>query len=299
MPLRQTVRSAAVVATIHLAAALVTGIVGAPVARAQGAAADSVRRGAGTSRTDDEAAPQKTFFTRRDLVLSGAALAGSALVSVFDERIARWARQPSVQGGQSRHDLADALTVVNETPLTLGALAVYGIGALTHSETVKDVGLHTTEALVLTVAVAEAIRVPLGRARPRASPDDAFRFDAFAGFSEFDHRSFPSIHAAVAFATAAALTDEIRIRRPGAVRFAAPLLYGAAMVPGLTRIYLDQHWASDIVAGAFTGWLLGDRVVRYAHTHHRSRLDRWLLGAAVIPNGQGGAVALVTVPSPW
>lgn len=298
MRLRQFIRSASIVATTRVAAALLVGIVPAPVARAQAAAADSIRGGAKTQR-GGEAPPQKTFFTRRDLVLSGAALTGSALVSIFDDRIARWARQPSVQGGESRHDLAEALTVVNETPLTIGAFAVYGIGALTHSETVKDVGLHTTEALVLTVAVAEAIRVPLGRARPRASPDDAYRFDAFAGFSEFDHRSFPSIHAAVAFATAAALTDEIRIRRPGAVRFAAPLLYGAAMVPGLTRIYLDQHWASDIVAGAFTGWLLGDRVVHYAHTHGRSRLDRWLLGAVVVPNGQGGAAALVTVPTPW
>src|SRR5574338_150376 len=124
MPLRQDVRSAAVAAIIHLMAALPPCIAPVRVARAQAATADSAWRDAATSRTRDEAPPQKTFFTRRDLILGGAALAGSALVSTFDERIARWSRQPSVQGGASRHELADALTVVNETPLTIGAFAV-------------------------------------------------------------------------------------------------------------------------------------------------------------------------------
>jgi membrane-associated phospholipid phosphatase len=66
-------------------------------------------------------------------------------------------------------------------------------------------------------------------------------------------------------------------------------LYGAAAVPGLTRMYLDQHWASDVVAGAFIGTLLGSRVVSYAHSHRRSKLDRILLGTTVAPDGHGGA----------
>ena len=80
------------------------------------------------------------------------------------------------------------------------------------------------------------------------------------------------------------------MRRPGAVKVAAPLLYTAALVPGLTRVYLDQHWASDIAAGAFVGALLGSRVVGYAHSHRRTRLDRVLLGVNVVPDGHGGAM---------
>jgi hypothetical protein len=52
----------------------------------------------------------KTFFTRRDAVLTGIAIAGTAAVSVFDERIARWTRSENVQGEQSRRDLFDNLT---------------------------------------------------------------------------------------------------------------------------------------------------------------------------------------------
>jgi membrane-associated phospholipid phosphatase len=78
------------------------------------------------------------------------------------------------------------------------------------------------------------------------------------------------------------------------VKIAAPLLYAAATIPPLTRIYLDQHWASDLVAGAFVGTLLGSRVVRYAHSHRPTRLDRALLAVRVAPRG-GGMMLVVDV----
>jgi hypothetical protein len=236
----------------------------------------------------------KTFFTRRDLWTAVAIVGLSAAVAPSDERIARWTQRPNIQGDSSRQDLADALTVVNETPLTLAAVAAYGIGRLTGNETLADVGLHTTEALVLTVGLAELIRGPLGRVRPRASPDDAFQFKAGKGFTDFAARSYPSIHAAVAFATASSLISELQIRRPGAAKYAKPILYTVALIPGFTRMYLNQHWASDVVAGTLMGAMLGSKVVEHAHTHRRNKLDRALLGAAIVPT-RNGATASVSV----
>ena len=60
------------------------------------------------------------------------------------------------------------------------------------------------------------------------------------------------------------------------------------MIPGLTRMYLNQHWASDVVSGAFIGSLIGNRVVHYTHTHKPSKLDRVLLGSTIMPDGHGG-----------
>jgi membrane-associated phospholipid phosphatase len=234
----------------------------------------------------------KTFFTRRDLWESVAIFGASAGVAAFDERIARWTQRPNVQGDSSRQDLADALTFVNETPLTIAAFAAYGIGRISGNETLADVGLHTTESLVLTVGLAELIRGPLGRLRPRASPDDAFKFEAGKGFTDFAARSYPSIHAAVAFATASSLVAELKLRKPGAVKYAKPILYTAALIPGFTRMYLNQHWASDVVAGTFMGTMLGSRVVEYAHTHRRNKLDRALLGAAIVPTRNGAAASV-------
>lgn len=239
---------------------------------------------------------QKTFFVKRDLIASGIAFGASVAMSTFDLRIAHWARSEGVQGDSSRYDKFSTATRVNETPLTIAAFATWGIGRLAHSETTADVGLHTFEALVLTTAVSEVLRGTIGRTRPRESPEDPFLFKPGKGFTQFETRSYPSLHTAAAFATATALVGEIRIRRPDATKWAAPLLYTAAMVPGLTRIYLDQHWASDVVAGGFVGALLGSRVVSYAHSHRRNRLDRALLAVNVVPDGHGGTLVLAEIP---
>lgn len=231
----------------------------------------------------------KTFFTRRDLVATGVAVAGTAIVFQFDERIARFSQQPSVQGGPGRRRAVHALTALNETPFTFGAIAAYGIGRLSHSETTADVGLHVTEALVLTTGIGQVLRGALGRARPSSAVDGPLTHRYGRGYTDFEYRSFPSLHAATAFAASAAAVEEIRVRRPGAVRWAAPLLYGAATIPGFTRLYLDKHWASDIAAGSFLGALMGIKTVRYAHSRRRTKLDRFLLGASVVPT-PGGAV---------
>ena len=238
---------------------------------------------------------QKTFFVKRDLVASGIAVAASAAVSAFDLRIAHWARSSGVQGDSSRHDLVEELTRVNETPMMLAALATYGVGRIGGWETTADVGLHTLEALVFTTGVSQVVRGVLGRTRPRASLEDPFVFKPFTGFRAFETRSYPSLHAAASFAAATALVGEIHLRRPDAVKVAAPLLYTAALVPPMTRIYLDQHWMSDIVAGAFVGALLGSRVVSYAHSHRRTRLDEALLAVSARPDGYGGVMLVVNL----
>ena len=244
---------------------------------------------AGTPRPVVAQHADKTFFTRRDAVATGIALAGTAIVFQFDERIARWTQEPSVQGSPSRHALAKDLTLINETPFTFGALATYGIGRLAHSETTADVGLHITESLVLTTAIGQVIRGALGRARPSSAVDGPTTHRFGRGYTNFEYRSFPSLHAATAFAASAAAVEEIRLRSPRSVSWAGPLLYGAASIPGFTRLYLNKHWASDIAAGSFLGAMLGIKTVRYAHSRPRTKLDRFMLGASVSPAPDGGA----------
>lgn len=237
----------------------------------------------------------KTFFVRRDLLLLGSAIAGTAIIGQFDERIQHWTQTSGIQGSSSRHRLVSDLTHVNETTLTAAAVLGYGIGRLTRSSTTADVSLHTAEALVLTSVISQAIRGPLGRERPSVSPGDADKFQFGKGFTHFDNRSFPSLHAATGFAAATAISAEIHERNPSASWWVTPVAYSVAMIPGLTRMYLDQHWASDVVAGAFVGALVGNRVVRYAHSHNPNRLDRALLATTVGPDGRGGMVVAVSL----
>lgn len=231
---------------------------------------------------------QSGFFRKGDLLLTGAAVGATVGLSFVDVRIARWTRQPRVQGDSSRRDLVKSVTVVNEMPLTVLAVATYGVGKLSGSRAVADVGLHLTESLVVTELLSEGVRIALGRARPRASAEDQYNFRPGKGLSEFEYRAFPSLHAAVAFATAASLVEEVRIHKPSASKYASPLLYAAATIPGFTRLYLDQHWASDVLAGGFVGALIGARVVQHAHGH-RTWIDKALLGTTASPSPYGGA----------
>jgi membrane-associated phospholipid phosphatase len=250
---------------------------------------------ASVSGLPDSGRAQKTFFTRHDLVPVAIAAAVTGGVMVYDKKIARWTQEPHVQGSAGLHKTISDLTRINETPLTIASVVTYGVGRLTHSQTAADVGLHWTESLLLTDVISQAIRGPLGRARPRVSQDDPFNFHFGTGFTKFENRAFPSLHAAVGFATAASLLGEIKMRNPGATWYAAPVLYGFAMIPGLTRMYLNQHWASDVVAGAFIGQLIGGRVVYYAHTHKRTKFDRALLATSVTPDGHGGTLVSLNV----
>ncbi|HEV7992701.1 MAG TPA: phosphatase PAP2 family protein [Gemmatimonadaceae bacterium] len=229
----------------------------------------------------------KTFLTRRDLLTAGLALGATAVLSRWDTDIAQ-ASQKGWYQDSSTHNFADKVSKVNETTLTLGGLLVYGVGRLSHSNATADIALHATEAVVLASLASQVIRGPLGRARPYVTNDtDQYSFTAFKGFGNFTHRAFPSIHTSSSMAVATVLTMETHRRHPGATPFVAPVLFAAGLLPGLARIDLNQHWASDIAAGAFMGVFAGYKVTKYSHDHPGNRFDRVLLHAMVMPGPNG------------
>jgi membrane-associated phospholipid phosphatase len=69
-----------------------------------------------------------------------------------------------------------------------------------------------------------------------------------------------------------------------------PALYGGATMVGLSRMYNNKHWASDVVVGAAIGTFSGLAVVRYHRANPDGRLDRVLLRTTLLPGADGGAV---------
>ena len=235
-----------------------------------------------TSRGD------KTFLTRRDLVTGGLALGTAALISIWDTDIAQSSQTSRFQDS-SVIRFANRASKVNETTLTAGGILIYGIGRLTKSRTTADIALHATESVILASVASQLIRGPLGRTRPHVTNDsNQYHFQPFKGFRNFKNRAFPSIHTSSSMAVATVLTMETHRRKPEATPFVAPLIMTAGLLPGLARIQLNQHWASDIFAGAFMGVFAGYKVVKYSHDHPNNRFDRVLLKATVAPapNGQ-------------
>lgn len=216
----------------------------------------------------------KALLTKKDAEVGAAALATAVAISWFDPKIASFFSDTSLSHVRAGQRLDDIFTHVNETTLTVAGIAAYGIGRLTKSTTLTDVAFHTTEAVVTASLASQVIRGPLGRSRPHVTADtNQYDFHWFQGFRQFNYRAFPSIHSSSGFAAATALIQETRRRRPGAVKVVAPLLYGAALTPGLARMYLGQHWASDIFAGAVMGTVAGLKSVNYSHAHPGNRFQ--------------------------
>jgi hypothetical protein len=232
------------------------------------------------------------LFTARDAVWAAVFTGTSVALFQYDEKIHRWVQEPSVPERSWLADLSRNANYVNENRLMVAGLAAYGVGKLAGKPTVADIGFHVTEAVAVSTVLNTVVRGALGRQRPYATePLDAFAFDGWAGFSDFDYRAFPSIHASANYAAAAALTSEVRRRWPGATWYVGVTSYTLASLPTLSRLYQGRHWASDLVMGGFIGTVTGLKLVQYHHSHPRNRIDRIFLH--VTPIGGAGTAGVV------
>jgi membrane-associated phospholipid phosphatase len=229
-----------------------------------------------------DSTPQKTFYMPRDGLVAAGFLAVSAGISIFDPRIAHYFRDTSLFHVREGEKLAKFATHINESTLTVGGLGVWAIARLVKAPAVADIAFHGAESVAAASLTSQMIRGPLGRTRPLDADrpyDDQYDFHFFHGFTHFEQRSFPSIHSASGFAFASALVAETRLRAHGATWLVGVPAYALAMTPGLSRMYLGQHWASDIFAGAFMGTFYGWRIVDYSHSHNTTPVDRIFLGS--------------------
>ena len=233
--------------------------------------------------------PSGVLLTGRDLALFAGATLGSVALTKLDVRIAH-AMYDSLF--QLRHPgitkAADRASRVTETALMITGGTVWGVARLSHDAGTADVALHTTEAIASTAMVIQVVRGVLGRARPHVIDDvgekrnrDPYEFQLLHGFTSFNYRSYPSMHAMASFAAASALSSEMRRRNTPHRGAIAPVLYAAATMPALARMYLDEHWASDIAMGIFLGVFAGQKAVNYSHDHPDNYVDRKLLRPAV------------------
>ncbi len=228
-----------------------------------------------------DSVPAKTFFTSHDAVVGAVFLGASGILSIYDARIAKNFQDTARLHVRVGEKLDDIFTHVNETTLTVGGLAVWGIGRLAKQETMADIGIHVAESVAAASLTAQVIRGPLGRTRPKDANrpfDNQYDFHFMKGFTHFQQRAFPSIHSSSGFAAASAIVEEVKIRNPSAAWWVGVPAYLVAATPGLSRMYLGQPWASDIVAGAVLGTFYGQRVVSYSHAHPTTRVDKVFLG---------------------
>lgn len=236
----------------------------------------------------DSAKTPAPLFTTKDLVWAGAFTAGMVAMFPLDERLAKHLTNP---GARSNKFFKDASTGV-EWIASPGAYVIggtlYVIGRAGHFERVADLGWHGTEAVFVADAVTYILKGLNGRARPFVTGDtNPHDYKFLKGFTNADRQSFPSGHTTSAFAAAAAVTAETGTWWPKSTWVIGPLMYGGATMVGLSRMYHNKHWASDVVLGAAIGTFSGWKIVQYAHAHP-TKLDKIMLHVSALPDGGGG-----------
>jgi membrane-associated phospholipid phosphatase len=241
---------------------------------------------------------RQTLFTYRDAILAGGFAAITVAMFPLDKNIARQIHQDSTFNGFTQSSAVGFETISSPGAYVIGG-GLYLIGRFAKKPNLQDFGWHGTEAVLVANAVTGLLKGTLGRARPFVSNDSNPRDFSFGGgFRTADRQSFPSGHTTTAFAAAAAVTSEIRRLHPKALPYVAPVMYGGATLVGLSRMYHNKHWASDVALGAAIGTFSGLKVVRYSHTHPDNKVDRVMLHDVMAPDGHGGGYLGFALPAP-
>jgi hypothetical protein len=189
------------------------------------------------------------------LLVGGAQLYSEKLIPAAcrwcePPQVDRWARQQLLWQDPESATLVGNLLIVAVpvgVAITMGAMAhAQGAGL---REGAEDL-LVITEAATITLVLMQVAKFTTTRTRP----------DAWAGSGSTtanSRMSFYAGHAAVAFAVAAAGTQVARLRgRPGWGWLSAASFAGAAAC-GFFRVASDNHWLTDVVAGAAIGTAIG------------------------------------------
>lgn len=247
------------------------------------------------SRLADSARePAEPTLLARDAMRAALfSLAALAVVPV-DRDISRWSQRSALQSSTPLRQTATVFRALGGPGTLVLSVGTYGVGVLAHNRTVADIGLHATGAIGVASVVGVVLKDALGRARPYAVADsDAYDLSFGRGLrSGSAYQSLPSGHTIAAFALASVVSSEARVRWPHAARLVTPAAYGTATLVALSRIYNNDHWASDVVLGAGIGTMTGIILTRYQHAHPRNRADRWLLPAASVgADGSGRPVS--------
>ena len=109
----------------------------------------------------------------------------------------------------------------------------------------KEAAFDLAVVLLIASAVVELLKYATQRERPFAVLDDVHTISAY-GLAGGTGYAFPSGHAARAFAIATSFS--FISKRPVAVT-----LFSAAVLVGVSRIYLGLHWPSDVAGGVVVG----------------------------------------------
>jgi len=240
------------------------------------------------AQSADSTGSHLPLFTYRDAILAGAFIVTARLVHPLDKHYHDRLQDSSTQANRKLQLLATFVRTTATPGSYVIGTSMYVVGRLADNHKLASLGLHGTEALAVGEGVASVVKMVVGRQRPSVEPSNPDSYQFMRGLGSDAYRSFPSGHTVSAFAAAAAVTAETSRNDPSSTWYVAPIMYGGAALVGISRMYNNRHWASDVIVGAGIGTFAGLKIVRFNDSHAGNKVDRFFLNASVTPKPDGG-----------
>ena len=133
-------------------------------------------------------------------------------------------------------------TTSSAFPLTVATpVAAWVEAKLSHNKTNEYKAYKIAGSVIIAAGATEAMKIIFDRKRPFEKYSEVYPYQFENG------RSFPSGHASLAFATATSLSIEYK------KWYVVVPAYAWAFGVGYSRLYLGEHYPTDIIGSAVTG----------------------------------------------
>lgn len=244
-----------------------------------------------SSARDSIAAANGPLFSTRDAKRIAITGAGIALLATQDRAIQRSFQKHSFQTASAIRGALRNAGVLGDPGAIVFPAVTYFAGIAAHSRPVASLGMYSGEAVVLGGLVSESLKGIGGRARPKVDSANARSFSFGKGFSQDDYGSFPSAETTIVFAAATEASRYVSREWPGNSRVVTPIAFGAATLVAISRLYNNEHWASDVAAGAAIGTFSAIEMDRWNQAHPNNVWERIFLPKGVSVSPRSAAVS--------
>jgi membrane-associated phospholipid phosphatase len=188
-------------------------------------------------------------WNKRDFLRLAAISGVGLLLYSFDRDINDWVQKHRTSVSE---DVSSFVSNFGNGGVLLGMMAaLYAAGEIGHKDSWRKTALVSIESLATASIFVWGIKAATGRARPETG-ESSHSFHPFTLKSAY--HSFPSGHAAAAFAVATTIAEQSNAL---AVDIIA---YSLATFAGLSRMHDNEHWASDVFIGSAIGYLVSKKI---------------------------------------
>ena len=198
-------------------------------------------------------------WNKKQWLSFGAISTGTFLVHLYDTEINNYFQSKQTSLGKN-------ISKYGWEPFGSGVYSMSGMflfyvqGSIRKNQRSKKVALLGIKAYLLSGLFAQVPKFLINRHRPYH--DTPSNPNIFEGPSPKIFHSFPSGHTTSAFSVAAVIANEY-----SSTVWVPIVSYSLASMVGISRMYDNKHWASDILFGAAFGWSIGKLVQKSKNWH--------------------------------